>query len=110
MIHKPTFMTALSQDMVASHLVLAMCAMSAPFSRLPQVQSHPPRLAGVKFYEDVLNILFDSSGRLICEANLQTVQTLCLLEMHDVVAYYSWINGYRYLGVSSLPNLIACRC
>lgn len=73
--------------------------MSAPFSQSPQVKSQPPRLAGIKFYEDALNILFDSSGRLICEANLQTVQTLCLLEMHDVVAQYSWTKCYRYLGV-----------
>lgn len=77
-----------------------MCAMSAPFSQSPQVKSRPPRLAGIKYYEDALNILFDSSGRLICEANLQTVQTLCLLEMHDVVAQYSWTKCYRYLGIS----------
>jgi len=98
LVHKPTFMAALSQNRVASHLILAMCAMSAPFSQSPQVKSQPPRLAGIKFYEDALNILFDSSGRLICEANLQTVQTLCLLEMHDVVAQYSWTKCYRYLG------------
>ena len=101
LIHKPTFMAALSQNRVASHLILAMCAMSAPFSQSPQVKSLPPRLAGIKFYEDALNILFDSSGRLICEANLQTVQTLCLLEMHDVVAQYSWTKCYRYLGTCS---------
>lgn len=99
LIHKPTFMAALSQNRVTSHLILAMCAMSAPFSQSPQVRSLPPRLAGIKFYEDALNILFDSSGRLICEANLQTVQTLCLLEMHDVVAQYSWTKCYRYLGM-----------
>ena len=97
-IHKPTFMAALSQNRVASHLILAMCAMSAPFSQSPQVKSQPPRLAGIKFYEDALNILFDSSGRLICDASLQTVQALCLLEMHDVVAQYSWTKCYRYLG------------
>jgi len=92
-------MAALSQNRVASHLILAMCAMSAPFCQSPQVKSQPPRLAGIKFYEDALNILFDSSGRLICEANLQAVQTLCLLEMHDVVAQYSWTKCYRYLGM-----------
>ena len=99
LIHKPTFTAALSQNRVASHLTLAMCAMSAPFSQSPQVKSQPPRLAGIKFYEDALNILFDSSGRLISEANLQTVQTLCLLEMHDVVAQYSWTKRFRYLGM-----------
>ena len=98
MIHKPTFMATLSQNKVASHLILAICAMSAPFCQSPQVKSQPPRLAGIKFYEDALKILFDSSGMLICEANLQTVQTLCLLEMHDVVAQYSWTKCYRYLG------------
>ena len=103
LVHKPTFMAALSQNRVASHLILAMCAMSAPFCQSPQVKSLPPRLAGIKFYEDALNILFDSSGRLICEANLQTVQTLCLLEMHDVVAQYSWTKCYRYLGM--FPSL-----
>jgi hypothetical protein len=97
-IHKPTFMAALSQNRVASHLILAMCAMSAPFSQSPQVKSQPPRLAGIKFYEVALNILFDSSGRLVCEVNLQTVQALCLLEMHDVAAQYSWTKCYRYLG------------
>ncbi|KAF9785169.1 hypothetical protein BJ322DRAFT_1061677 [Thelephora terrestris] len=100
-IHKPTFMAALSQNRVASHLILAMCAMSAPFSQSPQVKSQPPRLAGIKFYEDALNTLFDSSGRLIYEANLQTVQTLCLLEMHDVVAQYSWTKCYRYLDLAA---------
>jgi len=78
--------------------------MSAPFSQSPQVRSQPPRLAGIKFYEDALNILFDSSGRLICEANLQTVQSLCLLEMHDVVAQYSWTKCYRYLGMYFLAE------
>jgi len=97
-------MAALSENRVTSHLVLAMCAMSAPFSQSPQVKSLPPRLAGIRFYEDALNILFDSSGTLICEANLQTVQTLCLLEMHDVVAQYSWTRCYRYLGMCSLAK------
>jgi len=73
--------------------------MSAPFSQSSQVESQPPRLAGFKFYQDALNILFDSSGRLICEADLQTVQTLCLLEMHDVVAQHSWTKCYQYLGM-----------
>ena len=108
-IHKPTFMAALSQNRVASHLILALCAMSAPFSQSPQVKSHPPRLAGIRFYEDALNILFDSSGRLICEANLQTVQTLCLLEMHDVVAQYSWTKCYRYLGMCVSPFCLTAR-
>ena len=106
LVHKPTFMAALSQNRVASHLILAMCAMSAPFSQSPQVKSQPPRLAGIKFYEDALNILFDSSGRLICEANLQAVQTLCLLEMHDVVAQYSWTKCYRYLGTRFSANRV----
>lgn len=105
LIHKPSFMAALSQNRVASHLILAMCAMSAPFCQSPQVKSQPPRLAGIKFYEDALNILFDSSGRLICEPNLQTVQSLCLLEMHDVVAQYSWTKCYRYLGMCFFPKL-----
>ena len=104
MIHKPTFMAALSQNRVASHLILAMCAMSAPFSQSSQVKSHPPRLAGVKFYEDALNILFDPSGRLICEADVQTVQALCLLEMHDIVAQHSWTKGHKYLGMSFLSK------
>ena len=103
--HKPTFMAALSQNRVASHLILAMCAMSAPFSLSPQVKSLPPRLAGIKFYEDALNILFDCSGKLICEANLQVVQSLCLLEMHDVVAQYSWTKCYRYLGTSYFAKI-----
>ena len=101
MIHKPTFMAALGQNRVASHLILAMCAVSAPFSQSPQTKSQPSRLAGIKFYKDALDILLDSSGGLICEANLQTVQTLCLLEMHDFVAQYSWTNGFRYLGACS---------
>ena len=102
--HKSTFMAALSQNRVASRLILAMCAVSAPFSQSPQVKSQPPRLAGAKFYEDVLKILFDPSGRLICEADLQTVQTLCLLEMHDFVAQYSWTKCYRYLGMCSIAQ------
>ncbi|KAF9653312.1 hypothetical protein BDM02DRAFT_3182854 [Thelephora ganbajun] len=101
MVHKPTFMAALSQNRVTSHLILAMSAMSAPFSQSLTVKSQPPRLAGIKFYEDAVNILFDSSGRLIREANLQTVQTLCLLEMHDVVAQHSWTKCYRYLDIAT---------
>lgn len=104
MFHKPTFMASLNQDKVAPHLVFAMCAMSAPFSQSPQIKSDPPRLAGIKFYEYAFNILFDSSGTLIREANLQTVQTLCLLEMHDFVARYSWTKCYRYLGMCFLVN------
>jgi len=108
-IHKPSFMSALNQNIVAPHLILAICAMSAPFSQSSQVKSHLPRLEGLKFYVDALNILFDASGRLICEANLQTVQTLCLLEMHDVVAQHSWTKSYQYLGIHFLAkNLAAC--
>lgn len=97
-IHKPSFSAALSHDKVPSYLILAVCALAAPWSKEITSRAPMPRLAGVPFFQEAVSIMFDSSGRLLSEPSLATAQALCLLEMHEVAASHSWTKHYRYFG------------
>lgn len=97
--HEPTFSTLLSQNKVPPFLVLATCAVAAPHSRSSQLRAKFPRMAGQRFYEEAVSLIFDANGILVCEPSLFTVQALCLLEMHEVNAQYAWTKSFRYHGI-----------
>jgi hypothetical protein len=106
----PSFIAALSRSAVPSYLILAICAAAAPFSKSSQVKMSSPRLAGTRFFQDAVKLMFDPSGRLIREPDLATVQALCLLECHEVNAQYSWTKCFRYNGItqgSFMVNVLA---
>ncbi|KAK7030727.1 fungal-specific transcription factor domain-containing protein [Favolaschia claudopus] len=86
-IHKPSFSASLSHNRVPSYLLLAMCAFAAPLSRHPRMRSTaPPQLSGRPFAHEAVSQMFDGSGHLICDPNLFTAQTLCLLMVYDLIA------------------------
>jgi hypothetical protein len=98
-IHEPSFMAALSRNEIPQSLIFAVCANAAPFSRSPRIRSASPRLAGLQFCREAVNLMFDATATLICAPDLATVQALCLLEMHEVGAQYSWTKYFRYHGM-----------
>ena len=103
-IHKPSFSADLALNKVPVYLLLAVCAVAAPLSRAIASKASHPRLAGVPFFQDALNLMFDNSGRLLCEPTVSTAQALCLLEMHEIAASHSWTRHFRYFGTSSCAN------
>ncbi|KAH9847279.1 hypothetical protein C2E23DRAFT_863425 [Lenzites betulinus] len=90
------FFRALSLNKVPLHLVLTVCALAAPLSKSVAAKASHARLAGVPFFQEALSLMFDNSGRLLCEPSVSTAQALCLLEMHEVAASHSWTRHYRY--------------
>ena len=97
-IHKPSFSAALTHEQLPSYLVLAICANAAPHSKDIAAKAPVPRLAGVPFFQEAVSVMFDASGRLLAEPNIETAQALCLLELHEVSASHSWTKHYRYFG------------
>ncbi|KAH9935930.1 uncharacterized protein BXZ73DRAFT_89421 [Epithele typhae] len=97
-IHKPTFSADLGMNKLPAYLLLAVCAVAAPLSKSKCVLSKAShaRLAGVPFFKEALALMFDNSGRLLCEPSVSTAQALCLLEMHEIAASHSWTNHLRY--------------
>ena len=103
-IHKPSFSANLALSKVPAYLVLAVCAVAAPLSKAVVSKASHPRLAGVPFFQDALNLMLDNSGRLLCEPTVCTAQAFCLLEMHKIAASHSWTHHFRYFGASSCAN------
>ncbi|KAA1468853.1 hypothetical protein DENSPDRAFT_878458 [Dentipellis sp. KUC8613] len=95
-IHKPTFCAALSHGRIPCSLLYAMCAMAAPLSKQPAVRTSPPRIAGNPYAQEAIAQLFDKGGRLIAESNLVTVQALCILQSHEILAVWPWTASMKY--------------
>ncbi|PIL24975.1 transcription factor [Ganoderma sinense ZZ0214-1] len=95
-IHKPSFSADLTLSKIPPYLVLAVCAVAAPLSKAVASKASHPRLAGVPFFQQALSLMFDNSGRLLCEPTVSTAQALCLLEMHEIAASHSWTRHFRY--------------
>ncbi len=88
----------------------AVSAIAARHSKQPSLQVKPARLAGRRFQDAAIALMFDSSGRLTAPANLQTAQALCLLSTYEIVAHddykfdkngkdkshSGWISGERF--------------
>lgn len=101
-IHKPSFSAALSHNRVPAYLLLAVCALAAPLSKQTRIRTNPVRIAGQGFADDARALMFDKSGRMVCEPNLATAQALCLLQMHESLARPSWTSSYH----GSFPALL----
>lgn len=99
-LHKPSFSYAFSLNQAPIYLVLTVCALAAPLCKSVAPKAQDARLAGVPYFQRALKLMFDNSGRLLCEPSVSTVQALCLLEMHEVAASHSWTRHYKYFGES----------
>lgn len=78
-LHKPTFIPRIYKSQVNKGLVLALCGLTARFSRHPAVASRIPYLAGESFVSKarrVISMEFD-------DPTLETVQAMILLIQHD---------------------------
>lgn len=104
-IHKPSFSASLTHERVPQYLILALCALAAPWCKDFASTAPMPRLAGVPFFQEAVNLMFDASGRLLSEPSLATAQALCLLEMHEIAASHSWTKHYRYFGKFKITKL-----
>ncbi|KZT27849.1 hypothetical protein NEOLEDRAFT_64616 [Neolentinus lepideus HHB14362 ss-1] len=83
-LHKPSFSAALSHNGVPPYLLHAIYALAAPLSKQPGIRTTPLRLAGKRFFNEAIAMMFDSTGRLCCPPDLVTAQALCLLQMHVI--------------------------
>ncbi|KAI0731167.1 hypothetical protein C8Q76DRAFT_612938 [Earliella scabrosa] len=99
-IHKPSFIADFGLNKVPHYLLLAVCAVAAPLSKSIASKASHPRLAGVPYFQEALALMFDNSGRLLCEPTVSTAQTLCLLEMHEIAASHSWTRQFRYFDLA----------
>ncbi len=99
-IHKPSFIADFGMSRVPHYLLLAVCAVAAPLSKSVANKASHNRLAGVPYFKEAIALMFDNSGRLLCEPTMSTAQALCLLEMHEIAASHSWTRHFRYFGVS----------
>lgn len=78
-LHKPTLIPRIYKNQVNKGLVLALCGLTARFSRHPAVASRIPYIAGEAFVSKARRIIsmeFD-------DPSLETVQAMILLVQHD---------------------------
>jgi len=94
-VHKPSFYAAFSHNRIPSYLLHAICALAAPLSKQPRIRTNPSQLAAHRFAHEAASLMFDASGRLVCEPNLATAQALCLLQMYELTSKPSWILRYH---------------
>ncbi|KIL69466.1 hypothetical protein M378DRAFT_787408 [Amanita muscaria Koide BX008] len=107
-IHKPSFSTALSHNLVPRYLIHAICALAAPLSKQPRIRTKPARFAGKPFAQEAMVSMFDGAGRLVCEPNLPTAQALCLLQIHDMMTKDKnmfWNTRYHDLALQIVKGL-----
>jgi hypothetical protein len=63
------------------------------FSNRSRPPSHPS--PNGPFAQEAASMMFDDSGRLVCEPSLATAQALCLLQMHEWVSQRLWSTRYH---------------
>ncbi|CAE6446218.1 unnamed protein product [Rhizoctonia solani] len=85
MLHRPTFMMALSKGQVPMHLLNSIFALAAPYSSQPSLRTSPSWHAGERFAQVANAELFDQAGQLALRPDLAVVQALCLLVLHECV-------------------------
>ena len=111
-IHKPSFSNALSLHSVPQHLLYAVCALATPLSKQLRVRTNPSRFARILFAQEALLLMFDGTGRLVCEADMAIAQALALLLMHDdaVTKENNIIWNTRYTSACPLAFMYSLRC
>ncbi|KAK9370039.1 fungal-specific transcription factor domain-containing protein [Lipomyces kononenkoae] len=94
-LHKPTFIPRLRAGQVHPLLVLAVCAVSARFSRHPQIMTQPRYAAGEPFLQEARKLLSQEFD----EPTIETTQALLIMGVND----FCGLNGGRaaiYSGLS----------
>lgn len=106
-IHKPTFTSALSLNLVPSYLLHALCALAAPHSKQASLRSTPVTVAGRYFAEEAKKQIFNANGRLALKPSLHTAQATCLLSIYETMVrdketpdrdLSSWSASEKYRG------------
>ncbi|KAG9124016.1 hypothetical protein FRC07_013197 [Ceratobasidium sp. 392] len=102
MLHRPSFMTALSRGQVPMPLLNSIFALAAPYSAQPALRTTPSWHAGerfaqastypclfisflTRFFQAAAAELFDQQGQLALRPDLVAAQALCLLMLHECV-------------------------
>ncbi|ESK96435.1 zinc finger transcription factor 1 [Moniliophthora roreri MCA 2997] len=88
-IHKPSFANALALNQVPPHLLFAICALAARYSKQPSLRVIPGRHSGRQFADEAARLMFedqDAVGRLLVPPTLQTAQTLLILSIYEILA------------------------
>ncbi|KAG7093900.1 hypothetical protein E1B28_007538 [Marasmius oreades] len=88
-IHKPSFTNALSLNQVPPHLLFAICALAARFSKQPSLRASRNRFSGRAFADEARRLMFedhDAVGRLIVPPSLPTAQALCILSIFEILS------------------------
>ncbi|KAF9269012.1 hypothetical protein L218DRAFT_1072675 [Marasmius fiardii PR-910] len=88
-IHKPSFTNALSLNQVPPHLLFAICALAARFSKQPSLRAARNRFSGRAFADEARRLMFedhDAVGRLIVPPSLPTAQALCILFIFEILS------------------------
>lgn len=78
-LHKPSLIPRICKGQVNKALVLALCGLTARYSRHPAIANRVPYLAGEGFINDarrIISIEFD-------EPNLETIQAMIIIIQHD---------------------------
>ncbi|KAG9093471.1 hypothetical protein FS749_014323 [Ceratobasidium sp. UAMH 11750] len=85
MLHRPTFIAALSRGQVPMPLLNSIFALAAPYSAQPALRTAPSWHAGERFAKAAAGELFDQHGQLALRPDLAAAQALCLLMLHECV-------------------------
>ncbi|KAF8605952.1 hypothetical protein BDV93DRAFT_521291 [Ceratobasidium sp. AG-I] len=85
MLHRPTFMAALSRGQVPMPLLNSIFALAAPYSPQPAFRTNPSWHAGERFAQAATAELFDQHAQLALRPDLAAAQALCLLMLHECV-------------------------
>ncbi|KAK9349507.1 fungal-specific transcription factor domain-containing protein [Lipomyces starkeyi] len=78
-LHKPTFIPRLRAGQVNPLLVLTVCAVSARFSRHPQIMTQPRYAAGEPFLQEARKLLSQEFD----EPTVETTQALLIMGFND---------------------------
>lgn len=107
MFHKPSFSAALSHNRVPTYLIRAICALAAPLSKQAHFRDETgsSRSAGNAYADEAVSLMFNNDRQLICPRNLETVQALCLLQMHRSYANPSWTSQWHAIALQVLDEL-----
>ncbi|KAK9377911.1 fungal-specific transcription factor domain-containing protein, partial [Lipomyces chichibuensis] len=98
-LHKPTFIPRLRAGQVNPLLVLTVCAVSARFSRHPQIMTQPRYAAGEPFLQEARKLLSQEFD----EPTVETTQALLIMGFND----FCGLNGGRAAIYSGLTMRMA---
>ncbi|KAJ7583379.1 hypothetical protein C8J56DRAFT_953877 [Mycena floridula] len=113
-IHKPTFTSSLSHNLIPLYLLQVVCALAAPHSKQQSLRANPSRMAGIPFAEAARSIMFDAGGRFLLQPSLYSAQALCLLSAHDAMTSGGRVGfdqvsltsqRYRYMTLDLIQSL-----